>query len=402
VARKVAITLPAHVHRVIARGKPYFYFHYKRGTANARDRIRLPNDPKSPEFWTVYKELLAAHAPPPEEAEKKDPPGSIAALIRAYRNSPEWRELSEGTQVNYQIYLERMQNVWGELQAKDLRAKHVLAARDEMHKTPFAANSFLSTGATLFKWGIPREFTQINPFRDIERFRTEGSGHIPWPHWAWAYVIANAPEDISRFVFCALHTGQRESDVLRLGPPDRDGAGHWTKPKKTGRRRGRFWVPQTATAALEFDRFTREPITFINPRFKQPIWIPTTDTYVFSPRGKAYNPDSFRSRWNRWLMGTEQGKELLRKWRDYCQYLAERAGEDLDADEIKQPALHGLRGSAVVIRRMAGAAHQQIANDIGMSLQMVMHYSRFMDQKAAAEANIMILEDAERRRRAEG
>ena len=46
----------------------------------------------------------------------------------------------------------------------------------------------------------------------------------------------------------------------------------------------------------------------------------------------------------------------------------------------RQPPLggasHGLRGATVLIRRKAGYEAQAIANDIGMSLPMVMHYTR--------------------------
>lgn len=140
---------------------------------------------------------------------------------------------------------------------------------------------------------------------------------------------------------------------------------------------------------------------FFNPRFKAPVLIATGSTYVFSPRGKAYNPDSLRSRWIRWL-ASEEGKTLKAKWTEYCAFLAERAGEDFDPEDLKQPALHGLRGSAVALRRMAGATVQQICNDIGMSPPMVIRYTRFMDQKAAAESNIVLLEESERRRKANG
>jgi integrase len=337
------------------------------------------------EIWDIPDELVARYA-------------GARLGNGSLKGSPEWEKLAENTRVNYRIYLDRMVAAWGQLPARDLRPRHILAARDEMSETPFAANSFLAVGVTLFQWGVPREFADVNPFREIERIDTSDAGHIPWPRWAWEFCVKHAPEDLARFTYVALHTGQRESDVLRMGPPDRNGAGLWTKPKKTGKRRGRFWIPLTATALVEFERMEREPVTFVNPRFKAPIVSPTKDTYVFSPRGRPYNPQSLRSRWNRWLLKQDAGIELRRRWQEYCRQLAERAGEEFDPEEAKQPALHGLRGSAVVIRRMAGAAHQQIANDIGMSPQMVMHYSRFMDQKAAAESNIALLEEADRRR----
>ena len=46
--------------------------------------------------------------------------------------------------------------------------------------------------------------------------------------------------------------------------------------------------------------------------------------------------------------------------------------------------VHGLRAMAVCDARIAGQPHQQIAAAIGMSLPMVMHYSRHIDQRMAA------------------
>ena len=46
--------------------------------------------------------------------------------------------------------------------------------------------------------------------------------------------------------------------------------------------------------------------------------------------------------------------------------------------------LHGLRAMAVCDRRMDGLEHQEIAAQLGMSLPMVMRYSRQIDQEALA------------------
>ena len=41
--RKPSITLPAHVHRVVSRGREYFTYQYARGTKQAGPRIKLPH-----------------------------------------------------------------------------------------------------------------------------------------------------------------------------------------------------------------------------------------------------------------------------------------------------------------------------------------------------------------------
>jgi predicted transcriptional regulator len=50
------------------------------------------------------------------------------------------------------------------------------------------------------------------------------------------------------------------------------------------------------------------------------------------------------------------------------------------------PTIHGLRGTGILIRRAAGYDIDQIANDIGMSRQMVERYMRFRDQMEVAMA----------------
>ncbi len=54
--------------------------------------------------------------------------------------------------------------------------------------------------------------------------------------------------------------------------------------------------------------------------------------------------------------------------------------------------LRGLRSTAVVIRRKAGHNVQQVSYDMCMSVPTAARYSRFMDQREAAESNILLLE----------
>ena len=49
--RKPTIKLPPHVNVVRVKGRPYYYSHPGRGTKNAKKPVRLPDDPRSPEFW---------------------------------------------------------------------------------------------------------------------------------------------------------------------------------------------------------------------------------------------------------------------------------------------------------------------------------------------------------------
>jgi integrase len=383
--RTGVVGLPPNVHAVKAKGHTYYYFQRNRGTAQPGERIPLGKDLTDPEFWKRHNE--AAGIIP--ESEKT---GTIARMIAAWKTSPEWRTYSEATQRDYTFYADKIETAWGREQAKAIKPKHALALRDKLSDSPGSANHLIVVGKTLWKWGIPREFASENPFREIAGLSIEDDGHRPWPQWALDYVEKHAYPDLARFVYLAVQTGQRESDVVRFGASAVDGGGLWVRPIKTRKKRKAFWVPLLKEARARVASWQDTPVIFDLIRRKQPLAVGPCETYVFSPRGSAYTTEGLRSRWNRWLV-TEAGKEFAAKWDKWERALRERDGEEIPADEELRPTLHGLRSTAVVTRRLAGYKDEDVSNDIGMSLPMVRRYSRFIDQRAAAENNIVLLEE---------
>jgi hypothetical protein len=59
---------------------------------------------------------------------------------------------------------------------------------------------------------------------------------------------------------------------------------------------------------------------------------------------------------------------------------------EIDPEDSKGPTIHGLRGTGILTRFAQGYDRDQIANDVGMSTQMVEHYMRFRDQIEVAAA----------------
>jgi integrase len=380
----IVVDLPREVHvvRNAKSGKTYYYWAPERGTGRAGERTSLPSDPSSKEFWARIDELRGGHTAPL---------GSVAALVQGYRASQEFNATAPSTQNSYEVSLRRFESkdTWGLFQAKDLSPMAVVAARDALSATPYMANQMLAVGRALWDWGIPLGIlgrVAVNPFEKVKDLPTPDRGHIPWPVWAQEAVIAGAPTDIVRFVTLGLMTGQRESDLIRFGPDHRERTGLWCRPQKTNRVRRAFYIPISTTDALELDRWAKTPIVFDNPRWKAPIAKHNPDLYIYTPRGNAYTTMAIRSRWHRWLVTTE-GKALCDQWRAWLTIQVKRYGWDIEPEEVKGPTLHGLRGATVVSRRQQGYEAQSISNDIGMSIQMVMHYTRFMDQMEAAEAN---------------
>ena len=76
---KASISLPKGVHRVIARGREFYYFQAGRGTDHAGPRVRLPNDPATPEFWQAVRQAQGIVGPVPTD--------TINALCDAYETA---------------------------------------------------------------------------------------------------------------------------------------------------------------------------------------------------------------------------------------------------------------------------------------------------------------------------
>jgi hypothetical protein len=61
--RRPSIELPAHVNAVRVKGRPYYYYQPGRGTKKAAKAVRLPDDPRQPEFWTATAKPQATRSP---------------------------------------------------------------------------------------------------------------------------------------------------------------------------------------------------------------------------------------------------------------------------------------------------------------------------------------------------
>lgn len=381
--------LPREVQVQKSKGRTYYYWAPGRGTERAGPRSRLPDDPEKPEFWREVERLGGANP--------NIPAGSIADLVQRYRDSEDFRSgLTASSQKTYGVHLDRFAHpeLWGLFQAKGLTPVAIQTARDALKATPVMANQMLGVGRTLWAWAIPLGLVPAgsNPFEQVKPLRVPERGHVPWPEWARDFVVAHAPEDIIRFVKLGVMTGQRESDLVRFGPVHRHDNGLWCRPQKTARRRREFFIPLATTEALALDRWAKSPIRFRASRFTRDVERHREDLYLYTPRGEPYTPERIRRRWTWWLAKTDHGRDLSARWKVWLADQVKRYGWQHDAEEARGPTLHGLRGAAVGLRRRAGYQAQEIANGIGMSLPMVMHYTRFVDQMEAAQASRRRLE----------
>lgn len=332
------VSLPRYVHKITSRGREYFYYQEGRGTPQVGPRIKLPNDPQTPEFWNAVRQAQGDFGPTPT--------GTIGALIDAYECS--WpslqRKLTEGTKEQYRRNLKPIRKAWGDLPAQELRPKHVdVLIRKIGLKTPGAANNVLDALRAMVSWANgPVDLLSHDPTHGVKRF-AKGKGHEPWTDEQLELGEQIFTGALRRFFYLSRYTGQRISDTVRLNPNDVDDGGFSLPQKKTGVKP---WCPI-------FPELEREMATWekrLGPFLLQDSGKNT---------GKPFSPNQMWKEFNR-----ERSKHPI----------------------LKGAVPHGLRANAVIRLRGEGYNALQISDMVGMSVEMVEHYCRYADRKASGQA----------------
>jgi hypothetical protein len=327
--------LPPNVRMVRNRlGREYLYFQRYRGTGKAEKPTRLPDDPRSPEFWVEYAKLL--DLPPVPESNH-----SISALAEAWKKSPEWTQLSDKTKEEWERYLDRIEAAWGTLEVRGILPKNVLTLRDGYAATPASANNMLRCLSSMLGWSVPRGWRDDNPCREVKKLHG-GDGYAPWP---WT-AITNAEEELRADLWwvcgVALYTGQRQADCL---------AGRWDHIMGNA-----ISVKQEKTNKLLLIPLHRDLRAILDQIPKRSVNILT------SSEGRPWTTDGFKATWNKHKpsLVTELGL-----------------------------VFHGLRKSAVVTLLEVGCTDAEVAAITGQSRKMIEHYAKMVNQERLARAAIL-------------
>lgn len=319
--------LPKGVFR-ITRGRRVYYYHQPNRHKPKAERgmlTRIPYEPSHPEFWDMAGELNGAVA--------ASSAGTFKTMIAAYKASPQWASLTDGSRETYTVYLTRIEDAWGSLQVADLTVRGISALRDEIGaSTPSAANMMVKVLRAFLKWVMGRGEITINHAIAVDPLKTVVRSSTPWPEEVWESVCKSAPTAVSRLAFLGRKTGQRISDLVRMKPDNLKGNNLHFKIKKRRMKDHVFALhPEDAAIVRSWDApwFSRDS-------------------------GEPHTEDSLRDALDDWL------------------------GED--GEEIKP---HGLRALAVCDARRDGITHQKIALLFGMSISMVQRYSSLIDVELA-------------------
>jgi integrase len=340
--------LPKYVKRIPRGRRVHLYFRY-RGCYT-----KLPSDPTSSEFFAAY--ALALEGTEKPSARERCPEGSVNALIRDYKASPEFSALAVKTQRDYARALDHLGRVLGRFQVSDIKRPAIVKLRNKIatHGTR-AADLWVSVVSRCFRVGLDLGYGEVNPAEKIGRIN-EAEEFKRWPTEARAvFEASDPPAHLMTAYMIGLWTAQSLGDVLRLARTLYDGTGFNVRRKKTDRS---GYIPAFSLLRSYLDKQPKTGVLFVT------------------------KPDG--TRWPE-----RQFSEELRAW--------------LDGLGLTDLHFHGLRKSTSAALAEAGASPHEIQSiTLHATLEMVEHYTREVNQKQLATAAIAKLELAQRKSRKRG
>jgi len=282
-------------------------------------------------------------------------PQSFAAVVNAFLASPKFSSLAPATQEYVRRYLLQASHpeTLGAMPVGVVRPAAIQAFLDGYSERPGAQQAARSALKFLEKWALVRDRLPYPITTGTELVGSDGDGHEPWTDAQVQTAETHARPEIGRIITLAANTGQRRSDLFRMRWTDIetiDGRpGIHVTQKKT---RVRIWIPMTQPLMAAIETWERRPAPLLMKDDGRP-----------------------------WRSEIELSEAWTRE-RDKNPKLADCAGL----------VLHGLRATACIRLRRAGATESQISAMVGLSVQMVGRYCRRADQRQNAMAAVIHLD----------
>ncbi len=322
-------------------GKARFYF--RRAGFKA---VSLPGLPWSPEFMAAYEAALAGQPTPIGSARVK--PGTIRALAVSYYGSIAFRSMKPSTQSAYRNIIERFcretdrdGHAHGDKSATALQREHIVKLMAARAEQPDSANGLRKVLRAMMKHAVEAGLRADDPTRDVRAIRVKSSGFHSWADEEISQFEARHPVGSRARLALALllHTGQRRSDVVRMGRQHmRDGILQ-VQQVKTG---AELTIPVHPALPSIIAEMPANNLTFLTTQF-----------------GKPFTAAGFGN----WF-------------REQC-----------NAAGLPHCSAHGLRKAAARRLAEAGCTEHEIAAVTGhASLREIVRYTKAADQKRLARA----------------
>lgn len=225
------LKLPRYVKAARNRHGSVYYYLNRPGYA----LVRLPGSPYSTAFMDAYDTAMSGQQRSPIGASRTRP-GSVKAVWVAYKESSDFKILKPSTKATYTNWGERFVEKNGDNPMSALTRLSVQKLIDAKAEKPSGANNLLRLLRMLSRFAVDRGMLRDNPTRGVKPVKIKSTGFRTW-----------SEDDIRKFeefypigtrerlaLALLLYTGQRRSDVVKLGPQNvRDGRIH-LRQQKTG------------------------------------------------------------------------------------------------------------------------------------------------------------------------
>lgn len=301
-------------------------------------RVALPSEPGSEEFMDAYKRAFAGDRLPAGQG--RAAPGSVSALVAGYYTSAEWAGLAEGTKKTRRGILERFRAEYGDKPVARLEAQHVRRIIAGKSATPHAANNLLKVLRLVLQFAVEDGWIKANPARDVRGIKVRSEGFRTWSEEEIQAFERRWPVGTRQRLALALllYTGQRRSDVVRMGRQDVREGHLRVRQVKTG---ARLAIPLHAELRVILAASQAERLTFL-----------------LTGQGKPFTPAGFGN----WF------------------------GDAVKAADLPAGlSAHGLRKAAARRLAEAGCTPHQIAAITGhKTLQEIADYTAAVDQRRLA------------------
>jgi integrase len=302
-------------------------------------KVPLPGLPWSPEFMAAYEQALAGQ-PAPIGAERTIP-GTVRALAVSYFNSPDFRSLRPSSQAIYRGIIDRLCIQYGDNRIANLKREHVVKLIAARAERPGAANNLRKVLRAMMKHAVEIGLRADDPTRDVKAIRVKSDGFHSWTDDEIAqFEKRHSTGTPARLAFALLlYTGQRRSDVVRMGPQHIRNGVLGVRQQKTGFE---LAIPVHPTLAAVIGQTPSYHLTFLTNQYGRPFTA------------------GYFGQW----------------FREQC----DKAG-------LRHCGAHGLRKAAARRLAEAGCSTHEIAAITGhASLKEVARYTEAVDQRRLAQS----------------
>src|SRR5262249_18261681 len=194
----------------------------------------------------------------------------VRALAVSYFNSADFRSLRPSSQAIYRGIIDRFCIQYGDNRVANLKREHVVKLMAARAERPVAANSLRKVLRAMMKHAVEISLRADDPTRDVKAIRVKSDGYHSWNDDEIARFEKRHPlGSLARLALALLlYTGQRRSDVVRMGPQHiRNGVLH-VRQEKTGIE---LAIPVHPTLTSVIAETPTHHLTFLSTRFGRPF-----------------------------------------------------------------------------------------------------------------------------------